>query len=120
MSLPGGDEGFVGTDDEVSFRAFLRSLPSVTFWTLVGCIAFWALLVWTDTKDRPEFWHMLLAWPVVTIWLGPLFWLRFYPSDRASGIWSGLLVALLWSFCVCPILLGLAYAAAATFFGFGS
>lgn len=108
----------VGTDgQEVSLRAFLRSLPSVAIWTLLLCVSFWALLVLTDTTNRPSFWQMLLAWPAVTIWLGPIWWLRHYRSSDAAGLWLGIAVAMLWGLCVCPILIGLAYAAAAGLFG---
>lgn len=110
----------VGADEqEVSVRAFLRSMRSVAFWMLLLCIFFWALLVWTDTSDRPAFWQMLLAWPVVTIWFGPVWWLRNYPRHDAPGWWPGLAVAMLWGLVVCPILLGMAYAAAVSLFGFG-
>jgi hypothetical protein len=115
-----GSEKFVGTDDqEVSVRAFLRSLPSVAFWVLFICISFWALLAWTNTPHRPSFWQTLLAWPVVTLWLGPTWWLYYHRRSDAPGLWSGIAVAMLWLLCVCPALLGLAYAAAAGLFGFG-
>ena len=117
---PMGDGELVGTDEqEVNVRAFLRSLRSVAFWMLLLCICFWGLLVWTDAPDRPSFWQMLLAWPVATIWLGPIWWLRYHRDSDAPGLWPGIAVAVLWGLCVCPILLGLAYAAAASLFGFG-
>lgn len=104
-------------DDEVTLRNFLRWLPSAAFWTLLMCLGFWALTVWQGPGDL-KFWHVLLVWPVVTIALGPILWIRYQRSD-ASGWWVGWTVAMLWGLCVVPILIGLGYAAAATFFDVG-
>ncbi|HEX2772257.1 MAG TPA: hypothetical protein VHN18_07465 [Micromonosporaceae bacterium] len=108
----------MGADEqEVSVRAYLRSLPSVALWMLLGCIGFWAVVTW-QADNPPKFWHVLLAWPVVTVWIGPIMWLRLYRYGSSARIWSGLAVAALWSFCLFPILVGLAYGAAASLLGF--
>ena len=108
----------MGTDDqEISVRAFVRSLPSLAAWTLFACIAVWALLVWWE-PNPPPFWVIFLAWPAFTISLGPMAWLRHDRDSHAPGWWRAFALALLWGSCVAPLLLALVYGTAAALLGF--
>jgi hypothetical protein len=93
----------VSSDDkpEISVRALVRSLPSVALWMLLGCVGFWALLVWRS-PSHPPLWAVLLAWPVVTVWIGPLFWVRHLPRRAASRWTAGATAALAWALVVLP------------------
>lgn len=104
-------------DEEVTLRNFIRQLPSTSFWMLLVCVGFWALTKWLGPGDL-NFWHVLLAWPAVTIALGPIFWIRFQRSD-APGFWLGFVVAMLWIVCIIPVLIGLGYAVVAVLFDVG-
>jgi hypothetical protein len=99
--------------DEASVRALLRSLPGLSVWMLLICLGLWAMLVWRE-PTHPPLWAFLLAWPALTVWIGPLFWVRFLPDD-ATGRWKALAAAILWAMLVFPLLVCLGYSVVAVF-----
>jgi hypothetical protein len=108
----------VSDKQELSVRALLWSLPSLAVWMLLGDICGWAIVVALE-PDPPPFWAVLLAWPVFTISIGPLIWLRFYRDSGAPGWWRVLAIASVWAFCPCPLLGGEVVAIGAMLFDLG-
>jgi hypothetical protein len=50
----------VADRQELSVRAFLRSLPSLAIWILLGCICGWTITVASE-PNPPPFWAVFLA-----------------------------------------------------------
>jgi hypothetical protein len=82
------------------------------------CLIGWAILVASE-PNPPPFWAVFLAWPLFTIAIGPLIWLRFHLDFGAPGWWRVLGFAALWAFCVCPLLAGLVAGVASMLFDLG-
>ena len=79
-------------DDEVSFRAMLRSLPHVSLWMLAVSSGVWFALHRKDPGTAP-WWVVPVLWAALTVCVGPVFWARFL-SRRTVGrlravLWCG-------------------------------
>jgi hypothetical protein len=73
---------------------------------LLACVVVWALVVWLEPV-HPPFRIVLVVWPLMTIFLGPLSWLRLDRDSRTPGWWRPFAVAFLWAFCMLPVMAGL-------------